>query len=80
MIRSTAFSSIAAAMALTTVVLPASGQTLVWSDEFDGPKIDRSTWTYNVGGSGFGNGELQFHSARPENARIDGGDLVIRRV
>ncbi len=59
------------------VTLPAAGQTLVWSDEFSDPTIDHSIWTYNVGGSGFGNGELQFHSARPENAYIDSGNLVI---
>ena len=55
----------------------ASGQTLVWSDEFDEATIDNSIWTYNVGGSGFGNGELQYHTARPENAYIDNGNLVI---
>lgn len=55
----------------------ANGQTLVWSDEFDGPAIDRSTWTFNTGGSGFGNGELQYYTARPENVYIDSGSLVI---
>ncbi len=58
-------------------VAPAMAQTLVWSDEFEGPTIDRSTWTYNVGTSGFGNGELQYHTARPENASIENGELVI---
>lgn len=53
------------------------GQTLVWFEEFDGPAIDTQTWTYNVGGGGFGNGELQYHTARPENARIENGSLVI---
>ncbi|MCB9849763.1 MAG: family 16 glycosylhydrolase [Phycisphaerales bacterium] len=61
-------------MSLTSV---AFGQTLVWSDEFDGPEIDRSTWTFNTGGSGFGNGELQYYTNRPENVRIDNGSLVI---
>jgi beta-glucanase (GH16 family) len=56
---------------------PTVGQTLVWSDEFDGPTIDLSTWTYNTGGSGFGNGELQYYTARPENVFIDAGSLVI---
>jgi beta-glucanase (GH16 family) len=55
----------------------ASGQTLIWSDEFNDATIDHSTWTYNVGGSGFGNGELQYYTARPENARIENGSLVI---
>ncbi|MBN2446314.1 MAG: glycoside hydrolase family 16 protein [Phycisphaerae bacterium] len=64
-----------AGLALCTPL--AGGQTLIWSDEFDGPSIDRSTWTYNVGTHGFGNGELQYHTARPENAYIDSGNLVI---
>lgn len=55
----------------------ARGQTLVWSDEFDGPAIDLSTWTFNTGGSGFGNGELQYYTARSENAFIENGSLVI---
>ncbi len=62
---------------LAFVTAMASGQTLVWSDEFAGPAIDHSTWTYKVGGHGFGNGELQFHTAQPENAYIDSGNLVI---
>lgn len=61
--------------AWATASVPA--QTLVWSEDFDGPAIDTSTWTFNTGGSGFGNGELQYYTARPENARIEDGSLVI---
>lgn len=47
---------------LSLGVLTASSQLvaqdLIWSDEFEGDKIDRSIWSYNVGGSGNGNGEL----------------------
>jgi beta-glucanase (GH16 family) len=52
---------------------------LVWSDEFDSPGLpDASTWTYDVGGSGWGNNELQFYSeARRENARVEAGLLII---
>lgn len=53
------------------------GQTLVWSEEFDGSQLDYSTWTFNTGGSGFGNGELQYYTARPENVYLDAGSLVI---
>lgn len=35
----------------------ASAQTLVWSDEFNGDVIDTRTWTYDIGGWGFGNGQ-----------------------
>jgi beta-glucanase (GH16 family) len=68
-------SALCGALLLTAV--PAFAQTLVWSDEFDSPTLDRSTWTFNTGGSGFGNGELQYYTARPENVRVDNGSLVI---
>jgi beta-glucanase (GH16 family) len=52
---------------------------LVWSDEFDSPGLpDSSKWTADVGGSGWGNNELQYYSeARPENARVEGGLLIV---
>ena len=53
------------------------GQTPVWSEEFDGPSIDHDIWTYDVGGGGFGNAELEYYTARSENARIENGSLVI---
>lgn len=62
---------------------PAAAQTLVWRDEFNGPSIDRSRWTYDVGDGcqiglcGWGNSELQYYTSRPENARIENGRLVI---
>jgi beta-glucanase (GH16 family) len=50
---------------------------VVWSQEFNGPSIDSNVWTYDVGGGGFGNGELQYHTARWQNAYIENGNLVI---
>jgi beta-glucanase (GH16 family) len=52
---------------------------LVWSDDFDGTGTpDPSLWTYDVGGQGWGNNELQFYTrARQENARRENGKLVI---
>ncbi len=55
----------------------AGGQTLIWSDEFDGTQIDSGKWTFDVGGSGFGNQELQFYSTRTKNVRVENGNLVI---
>ncbi|BBJ97274.1 glycoside hydrolase family 16 protein [Xanthomonas campestris] len=58
-------------------------QTLVWEDNFNGPAIDGNTWTYDVGNGcqiglcGWGNGEMQYYTSRPENARIENGRLVI---
>ena len=60
---------------------PAAGEEwrLVWSDEFESPGLpDASKWTYDVGGNGWGNNELQYYSdSRPENARVEGGVLIV---
>src|SRR5262245_51540044 len=49
----------------------------VWSDEFDDPDINRSNWTYDLGGGGWGNDELQYYTDRPENSRVENGFLVL---
>lgn len=54
-----------------------TGWNLVWHDEFDGKTIDRSNWTYDLGGGGWGNGEAEYYTSRPENARVENGNLVI---
>jgi beta-glucanase (GH16 family) len=55
------------------------GWSLVWNDEFDTdglPSPDR--WSYDVGGSGWGNNELEYYTQfRQENARVENGVLVI---
>ena len=56
---------------------PPDGMELVWSDEFDGDTIDTANWTYDIGGWGWGNGEAQYYTDRPENARTQNGLLVI---
>ena len=53
------------------------GWSLVWHDEFDGTAIDSANWTYDIGAGGWGNGEAQYYTSRPENARIEDGMLVI---
>ena len=53
------------------------GWVLDWSDEFDGPELDRTKWVLETGGNGWGNHELEFYTARPDNVRVDGGNLVI---
>jgi beta-glucanase (GH16 family) len=54
----------------------------VLADEFDGPAgsaPDRSNWEYDVGGGGWGNGELQVYTSSRANSFQDGnGNLVIR--
>ena len=51
---------------------------LVWDEEFDeGTVPDASHWTYETGGSGWGNNELQYYTARSENAYLLNGKLII---
>ncbi|MCY3632495.1 MAG: glycoside hydrolase family 16 protein [bacterium] len=56
---------------------PAEGWELVWHDEFDGDEIDLTNWTYDIGGWGWGNGEAQYYTSRPQNSRVENGLLVI---
>ncbi len=51
--------------------------SLVWSDEFNGSKLDESVWNYNTGGGGWGNNELQYYTTRLENIRLANGYLEI---
>src|SRR4029077_13067248 len=59
---------------------PASKWTLLWSDGFsapDGSLPDPKKWTYDIGGKGWGNEELEYYTKRKENARIENGNLAI---
>ncbi|WP_224994424.1 Ig-like domain-containing protein [Cesiribacter sp. SM1] len=66
--------------------VPLSAQTLVWEENFDGSTISPETWTFDFGDGcergicGWGNQELQYYTSRPENARIEGGSLVIEAL
>jgi beta-glucanase (GH16 family) len=66
---------------MTPAPSPASGWTLSWSDEFEGPAgatVDATKWTFDVGGGGWGNKELESYTDRPKNAHLSGdGSLVI---
>jgi beta-glucanase (GH16 family) len=61
-----------------------SGWTLAWSDEFDGAAgatVDTTKWTFDLGGDGFGNKELESYTDRPTNAHLNGdGALVIEAL
>ncbi len=49
----------------------------VWSDEFDNTGLpDATKWGYDVGGSGWGNNELQYYSS-DKNAEVKNGKLII---
>jgi beta-glucanase (GH16 family) len=56
------------------------GWKLIWADEFDGKDgtaPDATRWTYDIGGRGWGNQELETYTSRLQNARVRGGNLVI---
>jgi beta-glucanase (GH16 family) len=61
------------------MVRPAEA-TLVWSDEFDGAKLDGKKWAYDTAFNkkGWFNNERQYYSAnRSSNLRLERGHLVI---
>ncbi len=59
-------------------VRDADGWKLVWSDEFNEKAIDLEKWNFEVKGPRWVNNELQnYTNNRPENARIEDGQLVI---
>lgn len=53
--------------------------TLVWSDEFEYTGLpDTNKWSYDVGGHGWGNNELQYYTeGRIENVKVENGVLTI---
>jgi beta-glucanase (GH16 family) len=61
------------------------GYSLAWSDEFDGAAgaaPDPRSWWAETGGHGWGNRELQYYTADPGNAALDGAGnlaIVVRR-
>jgi len=53
---------------------------LVWHDEFNGTSLDTTKWAYTVGGTGFGNNELEYYTDRLSNVYLDHGMLVIQAI
>ncbi|WP_123040231.1 RICIN domain-containing protein [Cohnella candidum] len=70
-------------LALVATLFPVgkanAAYNLVWSDEFDGTSINGNNWVFETGtgSGGWGNNELEYYTSRPENARIENGNLVI---
>jgi beta-glucanase (GH16 family) len=56
---------------------------LVWSDEFNGSNgsaPDSTKWTFDTGGNGWGNNELEYYTNRTQNASVQDGNLVIQAL
>ena len=66
----------------STVDIANAGMTLAGEDQFDGPAgtaPDARYWDHDLGGGGWGNGELQTYTDQAANARLDGsGHLLIQ--
>lgn len=56
---------------------------LVWEEDFnvDGAP-DPNIWSYDIGtgSNGWGNGEDQYYTDRPENVKVENGNLVITAI
>lgn len=62
---------------LPPAILSPSDYQLVWSDDFDGEKLDSRKWYPLIDCSGRGNNELQCYTNRPENVRVRNGQLEL---
>jgi beta-glucanase (GH16 family) len=65
---------------LTATAQNRTGWTLIWADEFsqpNGSSPDTNKWANDLGAGGWGNAELEYYTARTNNARIENGHLVI---
>lgn len=65
------------ATALAAVAHQWNDYQLVWSDEFDGNTLNMDNWNIEVNGNGGGNNEAQYYTDRPENLRVEDGNLII---
>ncbi len=67
----------------TTSAIESKAWRLTWSDEFNeatGSTPDSNKWSFDIGGGGWGNNELQTYTDRLANARVESGSLVIRAI
>lgn len=59
------------------VYLENANWQVAWLEEFEENRINRSAWSFDVGGWGWGNKELEYHADRRKNARIENNKLII---
>ena len=68
-------------LAVDGLLTEQDGWRLTWSDEFNGPErspVDPAKWTHDIGGSGWGNAQLEYNTDRVENVSHTGdGYLAI---
>jgi beta-glucanase (GH16 family) len=55
-----------------------SAPRLIWNDDFNYTGApDTTKWSYDLGGHGWGNNELQYYTNNSKNVRVENGNLVI---
>lgn len=57
--------------------VPPTAWNIVWSDEFNGANINPQVWTYDTGGGGWGNNELEYYTSNSQNSYVSNGLLHI---
>ena len=67
------------------LVIPAcmltTAQSQIWSEEFStGVAPEDDVWSYDLGGDGWGNSELQNYTSDADNVRVEDGNLIITAV
>jgi beta-glucanase (GH16 family) len=76
-----AIAAAGAVLVLASTGASAEPWTLAWSDEFNGSAgapVDGAKWVNDVGGTGWGNQELEYYTSGSRNVAQDGaGHLVI---
>jgi beta-glucanase (GH16 family) len=66
------------ALLITIFSVPIDAKTLVFDDEFNnsaGSRPDPAKWTFEIGGEGWGNREIEYYTL--ENARMDGDGFLL---
>ncbi len=69
------------ALAQDAIASSAAGDwTLVWSDEFDGDRLDETKWAYAADCGGGGNDERQCYDVSAETVSVGGGVLKLTAI
>ncbi len=56
------------------------GYNLLWSDEFNGTKMDESIWSYDPHEPGWTNNELQEYTTSTDNVFVKDGKLILKAI
>ena len=66
---------------VTAPVTYSFDKTPIWQDEFDYTGLPDSTrWSYELGGSGWGNNEAEYYTKSIKNAHVENGKLSIEVI